>query len=290
MISMHRFAHPRHGIVDFAIAVAAGSLAVYGIAGFVAGDPSRAGLDLLAWLLFPALVAALYLTLGRTWAKAGLSLRIAPNTRWFALAALLPLALTLGLFLLATALGLIAPEPGATATALSVALASLAGFAAKNVAEEFAFRGYLTGRFAETVLAGLPGHVLTGLIWAGWHIVYWSALQPEGRIAELSGLPVPAFVALGITVLVLQSVLYGELRLVTGSIWAGVLLHTLNNAGLAGLAAAGAVARGSLPAMLVTPVDFGLVYAGAMALVGLAIWRRRAAPGAAQPGSDRPFL
>ncbi len=272
---MRWFSTPHRGIRDLTIAIIIGSIFSLWAGRQVAQNPEMAGLEMLGWLLEPVVFAALYLTLGRIWRSAGLGLRLRGNGGWFVLAATLPSSLS-GVLLLVNQISGLAPlDPAALKAGAMVGLASLGVFAIKNIAEEFVFRGFLTGRFAKTRLAGLPGHVLTGLIWAMWHLVYWYTLLPEGKIAEVSGLSTHAFVLVGFVALTLQSILLGELRLVTGSIWAGWLLHTLNNAFLAGLVAAHAVPRGDLTAMLLTPVDFGLIYTGAMAIIGLFIWRAR---------------
>jgi membrane protease YdiL (CAAX protease family) len=281
---MRWFSNPRHGIRDLTLAIALGSFFTLWLARKVAVSPEMAGLEMLVWLAVPALFAVLYLTLGRMWSTAGLGLRLRGNGGWFLLAATLPAALAGILLLLNQISGMVMLEPTAMKAGLVAGLSGLGVFAVKNVVEEFVFRGFLTGRFAATRLAGLQGHVLMGLIYASWHLVYWYTLLPQGKIAEVSGLSTHIFVVVGFMALTLQAILLGELRMVTGSIWAGWLLHTMNNAFFAGLVAANAVPRGDFTAMLFTPLDFGLVYAGIMAIIGLAIWRGRVRPMRQPPG------
>lgn len=272
---MQWFSKPQDGVRDLTVAIVLSSLATVWLGRAIDDAPALAGLDMLGWLAGPALFAIVYLTLGRQWGTAGLVPRLRGNGQWFLLAATLPSSIA-GTFLLVNQVtGLVTLTPSAAKTGAVAGLAGLAVFALKNVVEEFVFRGFLTGRLAHTRLAGLPGHVLTGLIWSCWHIVYWVTLLPEGTIDRVSGLPTSAFVAVGFVALTLQSILLGELRMVTGSIWAGWLLHTLNNALLTGLVAANAVPRGDLTAMIMTPVDFGLLYTGCMAVIGYFIWRTR---------------
>lgn len=272
---MRWFSTPHHGIRDLTIAIATGSVFTLWVGRKVTQSPELAGLDMLGWLAEPALFATIYLTLGRMWPSAGLIPRFRSNGGWFLLAATLPAALAGVLLLINQVTGLVVLTPEAMKAGALAGLAGLGVFALKNIVEEFIFRGFLTGRFAETRLAGLPGHVLTGLIWSLWHLVYWFRLLPEGKIAEVSGLSIPIFVGFGFVALTLQSILLGELRLVTGSIWAGWLLHTFNNGLFAGLVVANAVPRGNFTAMLLTPIDVGLVYTGAMAGIGVLIWRAR---------------
>ena len=272
---MRWFSTPHRGVRDLTIAIVISGIFTLWLGGRLEQSPDLAGLNLLGWLVEPAIFVAIYLTLGGIWPRAGMIPRFRGNGGWFLLAATLSATLAGILLLINQVTGLVELSPAAMKAGAMVGLTSIGVFAVKNVVEEFIFRGFLTGSFAETRLAGLLGHVLTGLIWAVWHLVYWYTLLPEGKIAEVSGLSTHALVLIGFIALPLQSILLGELRLITGSIWPGWLLHTLNNAFMAGLVAANAVPRGNFTAMVFTPVDIGLVYTGSMAIIGLFMWRAR---------------
>ena len=272
---MRRFATPLRGITDLGIVLIALNAFLFWFSKFIGQRPEMAGLDFLLWLAAPAAFCALYLSLGRIWPSAGLMPKLKGQGAWFVFGLTLPMALSGVLLLVNQVFGVVSLDPDLMASGVLIALASLAGLFVKNIVEEFIFRGFLTGRFAHTVSAGLQGHLLTGVLWSLWHLVYWTALLPVGKIAEVSGLPMPLFVIVGCVALCLQSILLGELRLITGSIWAGVVLHTMNNAIFAWLVAAQAVPHGNLKAILLTPIDLGLIYSGLMALIGVALWRRR---------------
>lgn len=280
---MRRFANPSQGITDLVLLLIGLNAGLYWFSKEIDQRPDLAGLDFLLWLAVPCLFIVVYLTFGRLWFSAGLL----PVTKgrgqggWFLLAVFLPMGLAGGLLLLNQLFGLVTLKPDTLADGAMVGLLSLSGFFVKNIVEELIFRGFLTDRFAQTVLAGGQGHLLTGMIWAFWHLTYWTVMLPAGRLAEVSGLPVPAFVLVGFVALSLQSILLGELRLITGSIWAGVILHTLNNALFAGLVAAQAVPLGNLFTALMTPIDIGLIYTALMAGIGLWMWRKRLGGGSA---------
>lgn len=66
-------------------------------------------------------------------------------------------------------------------------------------------------------------HIFVGVIWAMWHIPYLMVLvdTTESLVTYIPR------VFLGLVVL---SVVYGEIRFVTGSVWPAVILHTFGNA------------------------------------------------------------
>ena len=272
---MRRFSVPSRGVSDFVVLLIALNVFLYWVSSTIDDRPELAGVDFLLWLLVPVVFTIAYLTLGRTWSSAGLRPKIRGQGYWFLFAVTLPIGLSALLLLANQLLGLVTLRSEQLSTGVMIGLAGLSGLFVKNIAEEFVFRGFLTGRLAQTVGAGLQSHLLTGVIWSFWHLVYWTVMLPEGKIAEVSGLPMLVFVMAAFAALSFQSVLLGELRLATGSIWAGVVLHTMNNAIFASLVAAQAVPLGDLRAALLTPIDIGLVYAGLMGLIGFMLWRRR---------------
>lgn len=87
--------------------------------------------------------------------------------------------------------------------------------------EEFGWRGYLQLRLFRD--RPLPSAVVTGVIWAVWH--YPLLLRgydfPENRLAGLLVFPVST---------IFLSIIFGWLRLKTGSIWSAALAHSATNA------------------------------------------------------------
>jgi membrane protease YdiL (CAAX protease family) len=92
--------------------------------------------------------------------------------------------------------------------------------------EEFGWRGYLQMR----LLAGRPvlAAAVTGLIWGVWHypLILMGYQYPADPILGLLVFPVSA---------VLLSIVFGWLRLRTGSVWAASLAHAATNASGASL-------------------------------------------------------
>jgi len=194
------------------------------------GSTSGQGL----WILVPALTALALYYLRRDGAgRLGLTLRFEHRARWFAFAGLLlPVTISVTV-LLGVALGLatfrITPMPGKPSLFVAI-VAGLGFLVLKNVAEEFIFRGYGTRTAMATGLRGVAPHVLVGLVWALWHLplyMVWTSASDRHLVTSLSWLGFLPMFFVGVVAL---GVVLGELRVRTGSIWPGVLLHTLANA------------------------------------------------------------
>lgn len=269
-----RFANPFYAIKDVTIAIIFSSATALIFHFFwPESDKQFSELDMLGWLLEPAIFATLYLTIGKNWANAGLSLPTKSQALWFLFALCLPTSLSGIMLLINHITGYLTLEPAAIYQISAIGISLIATMLLKSTIEEFVFRGFLTGHFAQMGYGRLKGHLLTGLIWAVWHLTYWFTLIPADKITNISGLPLPIFAILGFITLPLQSILLGELRLITGSIWAGVMLQTLSHIFLASMITANALPQGNFIAILLTPTNFGILYSSIYALIGLTLWR-----------------
>ena len=173
---------------------------------------------------------------GEGFADAGLTVS---RRHWpsYLVAWLLPLLVVPVVIGLAMALGISQPDlsfqrafaamsPGATPPALlafvpAPLLLMLAALVATPVVwgEEFGWRGYLQVRLLSH--RPLAGTVLTGLIWGLWHAPLYVLTTNLER--PLVGLPVFLVSA------VLVSIIFGWLRLRTGSVWPASLAHASTN-------------------------------------------------------------
>jgi membrane protease YdiL (CAAX protease family) len=224
----------------------------FGIAWLLWEIPIRLGLSPLSPLfqlaaLPGAFAPAISAIIVRRWitregfADAGLRLNLKANWRHYLLAWLLPVPVTLIVVALAWILGLSTPD---------FSLARVASMVAENAevppvpsylwallplqlllnsllvtpllwGEEFGWRGYLQLR----LFAGRPllAALSTGMIWSLWHLPL-----------NLRGYNFPNQPVLGMVVFtvgtVLLSIIFGWLRLKTGSIWPASLAHAATNA------------------------------------------------------------
>jgi membrane protease YdiL (CAAX protease family) len=91
----------------------------------------------------------------------------------------------------------------------------------KNLFEELAFRGYLAPKMYTLKLNTFVSHGLVGLIWGLWHLPYIRYITPYTTESLVT--LVPRFVLGAIA----ASMVYGEIRLKTNSVWPAWLMHTV---------------------------------------------------------------
>jgi membrane protease YdiL (CAAX protease family) len=159
-------------------------------------------------------------------------------------------------------------------------LAVLAVQAIKNPIEEFVFRGYGT----RTAMAlRLPGaatpHMLVGLVWALWHLPLYLVWTSAADMRLVTSLPMPLFLPLLVAGLTAASLVYGELRVRTGSIWPGVVLHSMTNALVTPLLVDRHLTFTGHADVLFSPVSTSLVVMLLFGAAGVLLVRRRAAAG-----------
>lgn len=187
-------------------------------------------LGLLFWLAAPLATVLLLRGFGGDgWADFGLRLNLGRNLGWYALAVLIyPMTIFISLGL-AVLLGAASIERSLSELP-SIILIGITGSLIKNIFEEFAWRGYLTPRFKAAGLGSFANHMLTGLIWGVWHIPYWIFFLGSGVIDEYSSIGMTGFMLLALIGIFPASLVLGELRLKTGSVWSPYIAHILTNA------------------------------------------------------------
>lgn len=232
-----------------------------------AGDGASIGQ--LVWILSPVATAAvLRFRTGDGWADAGLKPRFGGNGRWYA-ASVLFYPLVLGLTaVIGLRLDEFAVDGGGsfpTGTFATAFLAALAPVLFTSITEEFGWRGYLLPRLDATGLGRWVNHLLVGLVWGAWHIPYVAVLW-DFTDESLSTL-VPRLM-IG-TVIV--AVVYGEIRLVTGSVWPAVLMHATGNAFVGALLADDVLNTASATPRMFSPGADGLVVIAVTALGAYAV-------------------
>ena len=191
-------------------------------------------LGLLVFITLPLLTSLVLRGFGGDgWSDFGLRLNLRGNLGWYAFSLLLYpatifLTLSLGAVFGAVSFeGLVTKGFGAL---LPVAAFGLAASLVKNIGEEFAWRGYLTPRFKALGLGNLANHTLTALVWGLWHLPYWLFFLGSDVISQYTSLGMTWFIVLGFIGLFPTSLVYGELRLQTGSLWPAYIAHNVTNA------------------------------------------------------------
>jgi len=186
------------------------------------GDPTTPGPGFLVWATAPIVSALVMKFLLRDKVSLGFKPAFRGNGRWYALSILafpvaIAVVLALGLLLGASTISNFTVPAFVTAMIpLAVTFFIFAFF------EEVGWRGYLAPK-VYGLNDSLLGHALVGVIWASWHFPYLRELwahTSEGLVTLL-----PRFI-LGTIVF---AVVYGEIRIRTGSVWPAVLMHWMGN-------------------------------------------------------------
>lgn len=238
------------------------------------------GLGVLVWLVSP-LAAHLILRAvgGDGWKDFGILPNLPSGWVWYLVALLIaPLATLITLAL------------GAVAGVVSLAGFSEQGYGAylplvggvfvaamvKNIFEECAWRGYLTPRLEALGLHPITNSIFTGFIWAGWHIPYYLYFLDRAELQANTSLNVPAFIFMSFLVLPFHAFAYGELRLVSKTVWTAWLLHNVSNAiSLPLIASAFVVLAGGYTDVFLSPGTAGMFYSILIGLVGYGFYRFR---------------
>lgn len=197
-------------------------------------DPAE-GLGILLWIVTPLLLSFLLRAVaGDGWKDFGFKPNVKGNLHWYITALLVYPVTTVLVLLVGHASGAITfPNPS-----LSVLVIILQGFALaflrdiiKNFFEEVAWRGYLAPKVYSLGLNNFLGHFIVGLIWGAWHIPYYLYFLDRAVLQEFTTVNNMAlFIPLAILVAIAWAFVYGELYLLTKSVWPAVLMHTVEDA------------------------------------------------------------
>ena len=258
-----------------AVMVLAGWSAVFINTLMQPADPMES-LGVLVWLLVPPITAIVLSVFAGNWVqRLGLGLGSSGKGKWYLLAIVVTPAVSAIVMPVALLTGAL-KFAGTTEVGLGeLAIVFLVSSALKNVFEEICWRGFLTPRLEETRFAGLPNHLITGVIWALWHIPYWLFFITAADVFEHTALPVWGMVVVAFFMSPLQAILYGELRLLTGSVWPAYVLHTISNVVTMVLLSGGIVVLIAPLGIVFSPGTSGILYSILLAVVGVWLYRRR---------------
>lgn len=238
------------------------------------------GLGALIWLASPLAAGLLLRTFGGDgWQDAGFKLNLKSGWRWYLAALLIIPLVSLAIMAVGKLLGVIDLSGFAAQGAgafLGLVATTFGGSMAKNIFEEFAWRGYLTPRFDALRLHPLANATLTGFIWAGWHVPYYLYFLDKEVLAAHTPLSLPVFILLAFLVLPFHALAYGELRLLSGSVWPVWLLHNMANAiSLSLVAGRFMVLERNFAGILLSPGTEGILSSLLMGVIGFVLYRQR---------------
>jgi membrane protease YdiL (CAAX protease family) len=160
----------------------------------------------------------------------------------------------------------------------------------KNIFEEAAWRGYLAPKVYSLHLNDFAGHLIVGLVWGAWHIPYYLFFLDRALLHSFTTLDLAIFIPLAIVVMISWAMVYGEIRLLTNSIWPAVLMHMVEDAFLNQLFTARYIQIMPGRDWLVSPVNGLISVCLFIALgVGLRQWRKRKCPLPEMPAPEATF-
>jgi len=198
------------------------------------GNPASESLGMLLWLITPIGISLLLRAFaGDGWKDFGIKPNFKGNAAWYVIALLIYPVLTALVLIIGSSLGLIT-FPNFSLNALGLilqafALGLLPQFI-KNIFEEAAWRGYLAPKVYSLRLNDFVGHLIVGLVWGVWHIPYYLFFLDRAVLPNFTTLDLAAFIPLAIVVMISWAMVYGEIRLLTNSIWPAVLMHMVEDA------------------------------------------------------------
>lgn len=186
---------------------------------------------MLLWLVLPLISMLILRTFaGDGWKDAGLKPRLRGNIRWYLIALVAYPAITLIVLLTGHLTGWISFGNFNTTLFLNAFLIALIPNFLKNIPEEFVWRGYLTPKVASLKMNDFMVYLIVGLIWALWHIPYYLFFLDDATIQSVTSLNKVYFMLLSIPVMIVWTIAFVELRLLTGSVWPLVVMHTIEDA------------------------------------------------------------
>ena len=244
-----------------------------GLDSLMGSTSSQEGLGLLIWIITPLAASVLLRAFaGDGWKDLGIRPAIKGNGLWYAVSILVYPVCTALILVIGLVLGAVSfPDFSSDKVGLVVqafALAIIPQFLI-NILEESGFRGYLAPKMFELGLNVWVTHVMVGLIWGAWHIPYFSFVT--SYTAESPATLIPRFLAGTIA----ASLVFGEIRILTNSVWPAVLMQTIGGAFISGLLLEDFIEVASGMEFLVSPVVEGVLTIVLFILIGVGIHRLR---------------
>lgn len=188
-------------------------------------EPGASGLGQLLWLITPLIIMVLMRVFGGDgWSDLGLRPKFKGNGSWWLVSLLVFPAVILITIIFGTLLGGMDLDAALMPTFIAALLPAFLAAAIKNIFEEFAWRGYLAPKVYSLNMNIWLSHGFVGLVWGIWHLPFVYAFWPY-----LTANMLWHFIPLLLLGTISQSVVYGEIRLATDSVWPAWLMHTIGN-------------------------------------------------------------
>lgn len=246
---------------------------------FLGGDEKSHELGLLIFIISP--IGASFLLrafAGDGWNDLGIKPGIKKNILWYAVSILvypvvIALVLVIGLTLGAVSI----PDFSSDTVGLFIQAfaVSLPIWFFKNILEEFGWRGYLAPKMLTLGLNDMVAHLIVGIIWAVWHLPYYLGLIDSSMIEGCTTQSLAMFILFTMIGIIASSIIYGEIRIRTDSVWPAVLMHSISNAIILCLFLDNYIEISSEMELLVTPGMEGVLSIIFITMVGVGLYLLR---------------
>jgi membrane protease YdiL (CAAX protease family) len=209
-------------------------------------------------------------TATRDWNDLGMRPTVGKNLRWYLISLLALPALMIVTLLIDVLFSLSSITEFSLAKFLPTLLTALPIFFIFAFFEEVGWRGYLSPKLDSLGMNRLVASAIVAVVWATWHLPYIRELTWVYTSENLF-IFIPRFYLLCFAF----SILYGEIRSLTVTLWPAVLMHAIANA--FGHPLAAEYVKNMVGMEYLGSVSNGLILIALVALLGVLInrWRLR---------------
>jgi hypothetical protein len=119
-------------------------------------------------------------------------------------------------------------------------------------------------------------HLIVGILWWSWHLPYYYYFLDRTQLAAyLGNTSLAVFMLLAFISTILTAILFGELRLVSKSVWTVFILHEIINAVSMPLLLNGFIKTNGVLGSIFSPTNDGIITSILLGVAGLALWQYR---------------
>ncbi|MDF2649373.1 MAG: family intrarane metalloprotease [Paenibacillus sp.] len=187
------------------------------------GTDENGSLGQLIWIVSPLLAMVIMRSwMGDGWRDFSIKPRIKENMFLYVFSILFFPVMTAGIVGISLGLGWTDMTASSSPYLAAFGLALIQNFI-KNIFEEFAWRGYMAPKLFKLGYNRLLVHVAVGIVWGAWHFPYLFLFvdTTESMITFIPRMMIG---------MIVMAILYGEILLMTRSVWPAVVMHTVGNA------------------------------------------------------------
>ena len=195
------------------------------IAPALGGSPSSPGLGFVLWGAAPLVVSLVMRLVTEDWSDLGTKPVLGKNVKWYLFSFLaFPVIMLLALFI-GILFSVLTVSDFSLGPFLKITLTALPIFFIFAIFEEVGWRGYLSPKLDALGINRFLASGVVALVWATWHLPYIRELSWVYSSEDLTAF-IPRFYLLCFAL----SLVYGEVRSLTGTFWSVTLFHAVGNA------------------------------------------------------------